>query len=498
MVSIVSKKESTRGSALLAASRVWAQGASAILFLAASVAVSPSQFGEFAIATSIFLALATFVGHGTYEYVMKERDSDNAAPTSFFLNMGTASVASIAAFAISIVIPHIVASPHIGTMLRLLTPAFFLMGVNSVMESVILKRGEITKVGMASIATETVALGVALAALAAGAGVLALVFQRVTREGMITLVYAVTSRWTPRIAFDVLEAKKAIVFAAAVVTTRFMQTASTALVDVLIGAVLSTADAGLFRFVMRLLTVASDVLYQPFRAAMWVSLSPLQSDHEAFSKTVFKLLEIFGVGLFAAMAGAALIAAPVFHLMFAPEWQRAVPVVYAIALTRLVALPQYASEFVFALKNRTGYMTLSAIAAIVLNVVTAFVTAPFGLYVFSGAQVVVALANQLWIVPVMSRSGHMPVLTLLRLMARLSLDAITMIAVAGPWVYLAPSLGLNGWPLIVSTVIVGAIAYILAAREFTPEGYSVYADGALELAGHLRQLIVRKHDQFEH
>ena len=192
----VRKKDSARGSALLAVSRVWAQGASAILFLATSAMITPSQFGQFAIATSIFFFLAVGVGHGTYEYVMKERDSDTAAPTVFFINIATASLASLAAVIISFAIPHIVEGPQIGKILTLLTPAFFLIGMNTLMESVALKRGELTKVAVASLMTETVALGVALAALIGGAGVLALVFQRITREGTILLVYAAASRWT--------------------------------------------------------------------------------------------------------------------------------------------------------------------------------------------------------------------------------------------------------------------------------------------------------------
>src|ERR1700747_2519003 len=63
------------GSALLAFSRVWVQVTGAILFLAISIALEPSEFGEFAIAASIYSALALIVGHGVYEYVMKMHDS---------------------------------------------------------------------------------------------------------------------------------------------------------------------------------------------------------------------------------------------------------------------------------------------------------------------------------------------------------------------------------------------------------------------------------------
>ena len=158
---------------------------------------------------------------------------------------------------------------------------------------------------------------------------------------------------------------------------------STAGIDVVIGAALSTADAGLFRLVARLLTVGSDILFQPFRAHMWVSLPPLQSDPDCFSKTAFNLLEVFGVGLFAAMIGFSLVAAPLFGLLLDPEWQRAVPVVYALALARVIGLPLYTTEVVFALTNKTGFMAVTAVIATTLSIAGALITAPAGLYILA-------------------------------------------------------------------------------------------------------------------
>ncbi len=480
------KTGSARGSALLAASRIWAQGASAILFLATSAMIDPSQFGEFAIATSIFAVLAVGVGHGTYEYVMKERQSDTAPPTVFFINMGTATLASLAALVISVLIPYVVKGPEIGMILTLLTPAFFLMGTNTLMESVVMKRGEITKVAVAGLVTETLALGVALAALASGAGVLALVFQRVTREGTIVLVYAGSCSWRPWFTFDIGEARKALVFTRDILTTRFIQLGQTAVVDVVIGGALSTADAGLFRLVARLLTAGSDILFQPFRASMWVSLPPLQNDPANFGKTALNLLEVFGIGLFAAMIGASLIVAPTFELILDPAWQGAIPVFYALALARVIGLPLYATEVVFALTNRTTFMAGAALIVTILTVAAAFLTAHAGLYVFSLAVVVVTIINELIVLPVMAKSGNMPLGTLFQLMARLSLNAVAMVAVAGPWLMLGPQLGLTHWPLVGSTVLIGAVVYVLAARKFTPAGYLAYEEAFMGALGYLR------------
>lgn len=484
-MSLTPKRISAAGPTLYAASRVWAQIAGGILFLATSVRISPGEFGEFAIATSIFGALSVCVGQGTYEYVIKARESKTAAPTVFCINLTTASLVSLLAIVIGMVIPHIVDGKHIGKMLTLLVPAFYLLGMNTLMESVIMKHGEITKVAAASLVTETVALGVALGALVGGAGVLALVFQRLTREGMIMATYAVTSRWKPQLVFEFAEARRALMFARNIVITRFIGMGSVAAVDVLIGALLTTADAGLFRLASRLLTMVSDVLFQPFRAVSWVSLAPLQNDKAAFGPTSVRLLEVFGVGYFAVVAGVALVAAPIFPLVFQPDWERAAPVVLALAVARLISMPTMISEVILALKNRTAFMTTAAMITIGLNVGAAYLAGPHGLVVFGWSATVVAVITVLVVMPVIARASDLPIGVYVRLSARLGLNVAAMVAVVAPWLQLAPGVGVTGWPLVLIAIVLGAMAYLLAAKRFTPVGFDAYESVVL---GSLRRV----------
>jgi len=484
-------RRSAAGPTLYAFSRVWAQLAGGILFLVTSVRISPGEFGEFAIATSIFGALMVCVGQGTYEYVIKARDSATAPATVFLINMTTATLAALATYVITLVIPHIVEGKSISKMLTLLIPAFYLLGMNGLLEAVIMKHGEITKVAVASIVTETVALVVALVALFNGAGVLALVFQRITREVTLMLTYVLTSKWSPQFNWRLDEAWKVIAFAKDIVATRFIGMGTTAAVDVMIGAVLSTADAGLYRLAMRMLTMGSDVLFQPLRAMMWVSLPPLQDNAREFSRTALRLLEVFGVGYFAIMVGAALVAGPVFVLAFDPEWSRAIVVVYILVLARLLIMPSFLAETVFALKSRTRSLTRAAVINATLTTAAALVVAPHGLVPYCIASVVVMILNQVYVVPILAQSGQISPVAQAKLFAKLSLNALVMIAVVAPLLAWGPGIGVTDWTLVACAVFVGAAAYILAARKFTPDGYAAYEDAILSAVSRGRRLLLR-------
>jgi O-antigen/teichoic acid export membrane protein len=483
------EKHASGGATLYALSRIWLQLAGGILFLVTSVRISPSEFGEFAVAASTFAALTVFVGQGTYEYVMKERDNPRAAPTVFFLNMSTATLAAVAALIAAFVIPMIIEGRNASRMLTMLAPAFYLMALSTLMESVIMKRGQITKVAVASLVTETVALVIALVALFRGAGVLALVYQRLSREAMILAAYGVTTKWRPQIDFSMAEARRAVLFAKDIVATRFIGMGSTAALDVTIAAVLSTADAGVYRLVQRLLNMGSDVIYQPFRAIMWVRLPPLQNDIKAFGRTALEVLEVYAVGLFAILVGVALIAAPAFPLVFDPEWHDVGVVVIIVAVSRLILTPGSLSEVVFALSNRTAILTRSALLLAVLSLVSAFVAAPFGLMPFLFSQIVVALISEVYVLPHIAAATGVPIREYLKMMLRLTLASLVMVALVSPWLHFGPIVGIDGWPLVGTAVLFGALAYLASARRFSPVGYAAYEDTAVSLFNRIRSRL---------
>jgi PST family polysaccharide transporter len=304
---------------------------------------------------------------------------------------------------ISVAIPHIVDGPKIPQVLLMMIPVFFLSGMTTLLESVVMKRGAVKKVGYTTVIADTVSLILALMSLKLGAGVFSLVVQRVVREFVIMATYGVANPWTPRFVLDRLEAVYAIKFARNIVGARIIGLGGTAVIDVTIGALLGAREAGIYRLVVRLLTIGADILFQPFRAALWVRLPQMHDDTPALRRAYMDLVEVFGVGMFAAMTGMTLIAAPMFGLFFKPEWQDAVPLVALLAISRLIYVPGMAGEVIFALSNHMRFLMQFSVASAVLMVGAAFVSAHFGLTTFIIAGIGVALILQSWQLPQMAR-----------------------------------------------------------------------------------------------
>ncbi len=475
-----------RGAALYSAARVWSQVAAASLFLAAAGILQPAGLGEFLIAASIFAALSVIVGQGVYEYVLKEHDSDTAPVTAFVINMATATVAAIAAVGIAFILPSVLNSNKPSILLCWLAPIFYLDAIVSLMECVILRRGWINRTAIATLLAETTGLVAALAALAIGAGVIALVIQRAVRGATLGFVYLVSYRWRLQFGFSPSEALAIIRFSQAIVSSRGVWLGCNALIDVMIGAFLNLADAGLFRLANRLLNIGNDILFQPFRALLWVELPPLRGDPKAFNAKLMSLVEIYGTGLFAVVWGMALIAGAALPLLLGSQWQAAAPAVMTLALARLIGLPTSPAEAVFPLNNRNHLFVMSSLVSSGAYIAAIYLAAPHGLFWAGFAFACVALFTQFFLLRPMLHSCCGTLAPMLYLMARLTANATIMTLAVWPCILFGPRMGLEGWPLVVAVMLLGAAFYVFSARLFTPEGANAYLDPVLRFSRRLK------------
>jgi O-antigen/teichoic acid export membrane protein len=321
---------------------------------------------------------------------------------------------------------------------------------------------------------------VAVAFLGFGVGALALVIQRVSREGILTVGFALSRRWQMRFAFDLREAKDILRFAQNIIMARGIGAGAAAITDLFIGTVLSVADAGLLRLANRLVNMGSDILFQPFRSALWVRLPPLRDDPKEFARVTLEMTEVFGVGLFAIIGGMALTASAALPLVLGQKWQSAVPVVCALAIGRLVSMLNCSAEAVLALRDRVRFVVLSSMWGSILTFAAIVVSAPYGIFWCGVAIATANLLSQFYTLPVIAQCCDLKILDFIKLMLRLTANALVMALVVVPWLMLGDRLGLHAWTVVVSAILVGAIAYALAARRFTRPGYSAYEAPLLE------------------
>jgi O-antigen/teichoic acid export membrane protein len=202
------------------------------------------------------------------------------------------------------------------------------------------------------------------------------------------------------------------------------------------------------------------------------------------------MTEVFGVGLFAVIGGMAVTASAALPLVLGQKWQGAVPVVCALAIGRLVSMPNSSAEAVLALRDRVRFMVISSIWGSILTLAAIVVSAPYGIIWCGVAVAVAGLLSQFYILPVLAQCCGLKILDFIKLMLRLTANALVMALVVVPWLMLGDRLGLHAWLLVGSAILAGTIAYAFAARRFTRLGYSAYEAPLLETFRRAKRLLM--------
>ncbi|MGE3141913.1 MAG: oligosaccharide flippase family protein [Hyphomonadaceae bacterium] len=467
-----------KGAALASLSRVWAQASGGVLLLVASAVLTPTVFGEYVLAMSFFALLQLFAGSGVYEYVLRERESKAAPMTAIILNMCTSGAALGVMMLASLFADRLFHSTHIGDLMRLLAPAMLLQGANLVLETVLLRRAQVTRVSVVMIVSDGLGMALAVAGLHFGGGAAALVLQKLGREGALLIGYAACAGVSRPIGPDFGEAVRMARFATGIIGTRLLGQGANTSLDMLIGAILNPAAAGLFRLANRLIGMAFDILHFPMRTMMWVTLPPLRHDPAAFSQTLLRMAATYSVLLCACIAGIGVIAPTAFPLLFKPEWQPVVPIIAIMAAARLLVWPGSLMEQLLAIRNDIRLLIGWEIMNFTLGVGMLAIFAHYGLTAAAVSQLAAAFISQLVTLPLIAKKAPLPYLGLLSLVGRLWGLVFLMTGAVLAWLALANSLAVNAWLTLALGVLIGAAVYAGAAARIVPEGMEAYFSAA--------------------
>lgn len=462
------------GPVLASISRVWLQLAGVVLIFATTFAVTPTEFGEFAIASAIYVIAGVMVGHGLYEYILKGDNWEASPSTSLVLNFASAGSIVLIAYLSSGLIDQLMRSDQVGTLLTWLAPVLFLQAISAVLEPVLLRDARIAYVSIATIIADTAAVLAALAALYWGLGVFALVVHKWIRESTYCFILVLGRPSRPLITFDVSVAVSALRFAGGIVFSRLSNNCILYGAELIIGFFLDPAAAGLFRLANKIISSVAEVVVYPLRMILWVTLPRLQDNAKAFSNQLIGAFEVAGVAYFALVAGVASVAWIALPIFIDAEWQAAIPVIAVLATARLVGYPVYLCEPVLAIRDRTSVLFVLNASHGVLSLTLLSILSRYGLMWASVSQLLTSIVVVGVALAVIIRFDTVSRESLLSLLARFGLCAAIMSLSVVACGHAAEAAGLNQWFVLVLAIGTGATTYIAAAVALFPEASSKF------------------------
>ncbi|SFJ36953.1 oligosaccharide flippase family protein [Jannaschia pohangensis] len=441
-----------------------------VITLLAARFLAPADYGVYALGVVFVLLIQTLTYTGFYQFVINSRADDRSVlSVSFWLICGLATAAALVLVVLAVPISWIFDAPELAPVLILLALAQPVAGAVAWASAVLLRRQRIERHFVIMFVQNLTALVGGVILLWAWQSLYALVAFRYLRIVSGLLLFAVLTRDRPAMTFDRTLAREAAGFSGGLYGARLMSFLSRYAGDLLLGAIYTTAEAGLYRFGTRIAGGAVDVMGQPLRS---FALTQFGAGGRAQHDLAPILARFTGTTAFLTGGTAAVLivfAGPMIETLFDPAYLAAVAVTYAMA-TRAVVNSALMIEPVFSALGRTSVVMVFNLVWAVITVASVFVAAQFGLETLAWSQAAIGVGMIASGLVVIRRIGGVAIGRAVRtLMVATALVLVYGLVLNWSWPYVAEALadgpGARLTVGLIWSLVLAAPTTVIAARS---------------------------------
>ena len=308
--------------------------------------------GTFAIAFVFMDVGRNFATAGVSQRVARAKDlTDRDLNTIFWTNVFLAAVYSALILAVAPVAERAFGAPQLAAVLAWLTIPVMLSGAGNTHMALRLREFGHKTLAVRSVLAGTIGGTVAVVAALMGAGIWALVLQRVIRELVCTILAWSAYRWRPGLAFDFAEARRYLKNGIDLGFAQVVTLLSLRAQDLGVARVMGPAALSSYRVAWRCAELIGPQIVGPFATVALQTFSRLQDHREQLKRAYLSMLQQCALVSVPALVGYAVAGPWLVPALFGPQWHDAGMI--APMLVPL-ALPFVINPFVLALLAARG------------------------------------------------------------------------------------------------------------------------------------------------
>lgn len=331
-----------------------------------------SEFGAFAIASSLMALSRNTFYVGSYEYMLKSQQSDSLFGSCLVTNVVLAlfSYACLTVFALAS--PSLFETTLVESLILWLSPSVFIAMVTAWFEALMLRRGLVRQYYSVMLLAEASGALAAIGLLMANVGVFSLLAQIYVRLLLMLFLYMrwrLPDRWRH---FQMTEVRYIIGWSWSRYGSVLLNFATAYGADLVLGALISPAASGLYRASNRIVSALSDLFAQPIQKISLAAISArtargLQPDQQWL--TIFAGIAPVAWTL---LAGLACFASTLVPAVLGEKWTAAAPIVAVFCAARALTILDATTasllvcfsqqRFMLAVQATTAVMALAATA----------------------------------------------------------------------------------------------------------------------------------------
>jgi len=423
--------------------------------------------GTFAIAFVFMDVGRNFATAGVSQRVARAKDLSNRdLDTIFWTNVFLAAAYSLLIIALAPLAERAFGAPQLAAVLAWLTIPVLLSGAGNTHMALRLREFGHKTLAVRSVVAGLLGGACAVVAALMGAGIWALVLQRIVRELVCTALAWSAYRWRPGIAFDFPEARRYLKNGIDLGLAQVMTLLSLRAQDLGVARVMGPAALSSYRVAWRCAELIGPQIVGPFATVALQTFSRLQDHREQLKTAYLSMLQQCALVSVPALVGYAVAGPWLVPALFGPQWHDAGMIA---PMLLPLALPFTIYGFVLALLAASGRITWQrhlALLDLVTTVIVTWLTVSHGLRALALAYSVRALLLVPLQIHLVNRVAEIGVVDHARVLAKPVVGAAIMGVVAA---ILFHTVNPNGLLVIVALCGVAATVYAAIIATILPQ-----------------------------
>lgn len=245
---------------------------------------------------------------------------------------------------------------------RVMFASFVISGLGIVQTNRLMKRMDVRQVAVANVIGLLFSGGAGIWLALTGAGAWALVWQTIILTSVKTGWLWIVERWIPQLVFSMESLKNIYRIGIGVFTSSLFNTIFLNIYSFVIGATFSFTRLGDYTQADKWSKMGSASISQILTSTFIPVLARYQDDAAGFHRLMRKINGFTAFMVFPVMLGLAVMAEPIFHLLFGTKWDSAV-ILFQILLVRgiFVVLTSLCNNYLLALGHAKSLVKLEVV-----------------------------------------------------------------------------------------------------------------------------------------
>lgn len=322
-----------RGVAWIAIGNWTEQAINLVIFILMARLLGAEAFGLLTMATAFVILCEFLVRESLSDYLIA---AENPSPCDFDTVFWTLAAIGTTLSLILVLMSGLLAGfygqPQVRGLVLGLAPTPILIALAAVPVAILRRDMRFRSLSLRAIAGVIVGGVVGITLALNGAGIWALVAQRLAQVGANFLLAWLAVGWRPGLSITRDGVHRITGFSRDILALRASELASTQVPAVVIGATLGPQALGYFTIAWRMVEIASTLIIAPLRMAAQSDFAALRRDGGDPAAKLLRLAQFTGFLAFPLFTGLAALSAPFIALTVGPHWAPAIPVLSVLSL----------------------------------------------------------------------------------------------------------------------------------------------------------------------